>query len=137
MAGRIDVLLQVRERVDDSEDEGDDDPYYGSRCGDGPSVGMFESINKTFPPVFVFWEDYEGCEESAACGYMQRNLLEVDESSGSVIAIGVIDGRETVVGPASVEGRESERKCCKSWGPDGEEDWNKYDGEEAVKYAGG
>ena len=53
---------------------------------------------------------------------MQWNLLEVDESSGSVAAIGVIDGRETAVGPTSVEGRESERECRKSGRPDSEDD---------------
>jgi len=70
LTGRIDILLQVRKRVDDGEDEGDDDPYYGSCRSDGPSVGLFESINKTFPPVFVLGEDYEGCEESVTGGYM-------------------------------------------------------------------
>jgi len=47
----------------------------------------------------------------------------VNESPGSVTAIGVVYGRETVVGPAGVEGRESERKCRKSGRPDGEGDW--------------
>ena len=123
LTGRIDVLLQVRERVDDGEDEGDDDPCYGSRCSDSPGVCLFESINKTFPPVLVLGEDYEGCEESVTGGYMEWNLLEVDESPGSVGAIRVVDGRKTIAGPASVEGCESERKCCESWRSDSEDNW--------------
>ena len=108
MAVRVDVLPQVREGVDDGEDEGDEDPCYRSRRSDGPGVSTFESIDKGFPPIVVLRKDYEGREESVVGGYMQRDLLEVDEGLGSLPAIGVIDGRETVVGPASVDGCEGE-----------------------------
>jgi hypothetical protein len=83
---------QVLERVGNGEDEGDDDPRYGGRCGDGPGVGLFEPIDEAFPPVVVLREDYEGCEEPATGGQTQWDLLEVDESLDDVPAIVVIDG---------------------------------------------
>ena len=86
-------------------------------------MGVFESFDEAIPPFVVLGEDYEGCEESVTGGYMQWNLLEIDENLGSVLAIGVIDGRETVVGPAGVECSESEGERRKSGGPNGEGDW--------------
>jgi len=54
---------------------------------------------------------------------MQWNLLEVDEGLGSVPAIGVVDGGEASVGPASVEGREGERKSCEGGRPNSKGNW--------------
>ena len=104
--------LHVDECVDNSEDEGDDDPCYGCSCSNGPGVGLFESVDETLPPTVVLREDYEGCEETASGGQTQGNLLEVDESLDSVLVTGVFDGRETVVGPTSIDSREGERERC-------------------------
>ena len=86
-------------------------------------MGLFESVDKAIPPFVVLGEDYEGCEEFGAGGYMQWNLLEVDEGLGSVPAIWVVGGGEASVSPASVEGCESERKCCEGGRPDSEGNW--------------
>jgi len=50
---RVETLPYVRERIDDGEDEGDDDPRNGCRCSNGPGVGLFESVDETLPPVVV------------------------------------------------------------------------------------
>ena len=55
------MILQARERVNDGEDEGDDDPCYGGCGGDGPGMGLLESVDEGFPPIVVLGEDYERC----------------------------------------------------------------------------
>ena len=104
----IDVTAEVRERVDDGEDEGDDDPGDGCGCSDSPVLGMFESVDDTFPPIVVLVEDYEGCEETVTCGETEWNLLKIDEGLGSVPVVGIGDGGETIVGPSSVNSGEGE-----------------------------
>jgi len=86
-------------------------------------VGLSKPTGEAFPPVVVLGEGYEGCGESIMGGDMQWNLLEVDKCLGNLPVIGVVSGRETLVGPASVEGCESEGKCCEGGGPDSENDW--------------
>jgi len=49
--------------------------------------------------------------------------LEVDESPGSVLAVGVLDERKTVVGPANVDGCEGEGERCEGGRPNSENDW--------------
>ena len=119
----IDVVPQVHEGINDGEYEGDDNPRYGCRGGDGPSVSLFKPVNETFPPVVILREDDERCEESTTGGQTQWDLLEVDEGLCSVLVVGVLDGGETVVGPASVDGCEGEGEGGESGGPDGEGDW--------------
>ena len=87
LAVRVDAVPHVHEGVDSGEDEGDDDPCYGSCCGGGPGVGLFESVDKTFPPVVVLGKDYKGREESLTDGQPEWKLLEVDEGLGGIPAV--------------------------------------------------
>jgi hypothetical protein len=52
-------------------------------------VGLFESVDETFPPIVVLREDYEGREETVTGGQAEWNLLEVDESLDSILVVGV------------------------------------------------
>ena len=83
---------------------------------------MFESVDEGFPPVVVFRKDYEGCQESVTGCYMKWGLLEVDESLGDILAVGVIDGREAIICPASVDGRKGKRKRCEGGRPNDQGD---------------
>ena len=49
--------------------------------------------------------------------------MEVDESSDSVSAVGIIDGGEPIVGPASVDGGEGERERGEGRRSNSEGDW--------------
>ena len=120
---RVEALPNGHPRIDNGENEGDDDPCYGCGCGNCPGVGFSEPFYEEFPPIAILRQDYEGCEQPVAGGYLQWGLLEVDENFGSVPAIGVIDGRETVVNPSSIYGRESEGERCEGGGTDSEGDW--------------
>ena len=95
---------------------------------------MFEPIDEAFPPVVILREDNEGCEQPVTSSQTQWDLLEVDEGLDSVPAIGVIYGRETIVGPVSVGGREGEGERCEGGRSDGENDW--YGGKKMGKWYG-
>ena len=86
-------------------------------------MGLFESVDEAFPPVVVLGQDYEGCEQPVTGGQTEWNLLEVDERPGSGPVVGVLDGRETVVCPASVDCCEGEREGCEGGRPNSEGDW--------------
>lgn len=59
---RIKVIPQIHDGVTDGEDEGDGDLRCRGRCGDYPRGCLFESVDKTFPPIVVLRENYEGLE---------------------------------------------------------------------------
>jgi hypothetical protein len=69
---------------------------------------LFESVDEMFPPVVVLGEDYEGCKQSVAGGETKGDLLEVDESLDGVLVVRILNARETVVCPTSVNCRECE-----------------------------
>ena len=86
---------------------------------------MFESVDETVPPFVVLREDDKRREETITGGQTEWDLLEVDESLGSFPVVGILDFRETVVGPAGIDGRKGERERREGGRPDSECDWDR------------